>query len=80
MIGEVLLDLFFGLFSGLFSALEFISLPTQLIGTLATITSYGVWVVGADILAFFVGTVVFWWGVHLSIGLAVWLWKMLPLT
>lgn len=80
MIGEVLIDLFFSLFRTLFSTLEFINLPTQAINALSTITVYGTWIVGADILALFVGSVVFWWGVHMSIGLAVWLWKMLPLT
>lgn len=80
MIGETLVDLFFGLMRGLFSSLELFSLPTQLIGTLETILSYGVWVVGADIMVLFVGSVVFWWSVHLSIGLAIWVWERLPLT
>lgn len=80
MIGETLIDLFFSLFTGLFSAIEFVNLPLQTIGALANILVYGNWIVGIDILALFVGTVVFWWGVHMSIGLAVWLWKMLPLT
>lgn len=80
MIGEVLIDMFFGIFGTLFGALEFVQLPTQLIGTLTTILAYGNWIVGIDIMALFVGSVVLWWGVHLSIGLAVWLWKMLPLT
>lgn len=80
MIGEALIDMFFGIFTLLFSTLEFLTLPTQLIGVLSTLLAYGVWIVGADILVLFVGTVVFWWMVHMSIGLAVWLWKMLPLT
>lgn len=80
MVGELLIDLFFSIFRGLFSAFEFVALPTQAIGALSTITVYGVWIVGADILALFVGSVVFWWGVHMSIGLAVWLWDRLPLT
>lgn len=80
MIGETLIDLFLGLFSGLFGALEFVNLPVQTIGVLTTILAYGNWIVGIDIMALFVGSVVLWWGVHLSIGLAVWLWKMLPLT
>lgn len=80
MIGEALIDLFFGIFRLLFGAFELFSLPTQLISTLGTILVYGNWVVGVDVLGLFVGSVVFWWGVHLSIGLAVWLWKMLPLT
>lgn len=80
MIGEALIDLFLGTFRLLFGAIEFVSLPTHLIATLGNILVYGNWVVGIDIMALFVGSVVFWWGVHLSIGLAVWLWKMLPLT
>lgn len=80
MLGEGLIDLFFGIFRLLFGAIEFVNLPTQTINALTTIMAYGNWVVGIDIIALFVGTVVFWWGVHLSIGLAVWLWKMLPLT
>lgn len=80
MIGEALIDLFFGIFTVLFGAIEFVNLPTQLIGTLSTILAYGNWVVGLDIMALFVGSVVLWWGVHLSIGIAVWLWDRLPLT
>lgn len=80
MVGEVLIDLCFGIFRLLFGALEFINLPTQLVNALGTIITYGVWIVGVDIMALFVGSVVLWWGVHLSIGLAIWLWKMLPLT
>ena len=80
MIGEVLIDLCIGIFRGLFGVLEFVNIPYHLMGTLTTILAYGNWVVGADIMLLFVGSVVFWWGVHLSIGLAVWLWKMLPLT
>lgn len=80
MIGEALISLCLGIFRLLFGTLEFIQLPTQIISTLGTILVYGNWVVGVDILSLFVASVVFWWGVHLSIGLAVWLWKMLPLT
>lgn len=80
MIGEFLLDLFFSVFSGIFGALEFFTLPTQLVGTLSTIMAYGNWIVGLDVMGIFIGSIIFWWGVHLSIGVAVWLWKMLPLT
>lgn len=80
MIGEALIDLFFSTFMGMFGALEIFQLPTQLMGALTNILVYGNWIVGIDVIGLFVGSVVFWWGVHLSIGLAVWLWKMLPLT
>lgn len=80
MIGEALINLFLSTFRLLFGALEFINLPTQAIGALSTILVYGNWIVGVDILALFAGTVVFWWGVQLSIGVAVWVWEHLPLT
>lgn len=80
MIVEGTVNIFLNIFRGLFNGLEFIKLPTELIQTLSTILAYGNWIVGVDIMALFVGTVVFWWAVHMSIGLAVWLWKMLPLT
>lgn len=80
MVGEMLIDLFLSTFRLLFGALEFVNLPTQMIGTLSTILVYGNWVVGVDILALFAFTVVFWWGLQLSIGLAVWVWEHLPLT
>ena len=80
MIGESLIDIFFGTFRILFGAFEIVNLPTQTIQALTSILAYGNWIVGVDIMAIFIGTIIFWWGVHLSIGLAVWLWNMLPLT
>lgn len=80
MIGESLINLFLNLFSGLFGAIEFVNLPTQLIQTLTTILAYGNWVVGIDIMALFAGSIIGWWAIDFTIGIAVWLWKMLPLT
>lgn len=80
MIGEVLIDSFLGTFRLLLGAVEFMSLPVNLIAVLGNILAYGNWIVGLDIMVLFTASVVFWWGVHLSIGLAVWLWRMLPLT
>lgn len=80
MIGESLIDLFFNIFRTAIAGIEFINLPTQLIGTLSTILAYGNWVVGIDIMALFVGSVVFWWVFKMSIGLIVWVWDRLPLT
>lgn len=80
MIGETLIDLCLGIFRLLFGALEVVNLPTQLISTLGNILVYGNWVVGLDVMMLFVASVVFWWGVHLSIGLAIWLWERIPFT
>ena len=80
MIVESVVDLFFNLLSVVFSGLEIIGLPLEFINTLQTILVYGVWVVGADIMAIFVGLVVGWWGIKFLVGLFVWVWELLPLT
>lgn len=73
-------DLFFGLFSGLFDGLAFLGLPYDLINVLGSVLCYGTWIIGADLMALIVGAIVFWWGVKFAIGLVVWLWELLPLT
>ena len=80
MIGESLIDLFFGLFSGLFSTLDFLNIPLDLMNVLTDFMAYGNWIVGVDVLAIFVASVVFWWVFKMSIGLIVWVWDRLPLT
>ncbi len=80
MIVQTAVDMFFGIFSVLFGAIEFVKLPTETIEALTTILAYGNWVVGVDIMALFVATVVFWWGFKMSIGVIVWVWDRLPLT
>lgn len=80
MIVESLIDLFLGIFRVAFGAIEVLSLPTDLIGALSTFLAYGNWIVGLDVMAVFVGSVVFWWVFKMSIGLIVWVWDRLPLT
>lgn len=66
------------LIESLLSGLSFMSLPFDLINTLTTILQYGVWVVGADVLLLFSGSVALWWGAKMSIGLGVWLYEHIP--
>ena len=80
MIVESIVDVFFSTISMAFSGLEIVGLPLQTINTLSTILVYGVWVVGADILALFVGFIVGWWGIKFLVGLVVWVWELLPMT
>lgn len=84
MIGEFLIDVFFGIFERLISVIDFFQIPgetlTSSIAFLSQYMKYAHWIVGLDVLALFTGSIVFWWGVHLSIGLAVWVWEKLPLT
>lgn len=80
MILETVLQWACNFIVGLFSVFEFINLPIDLISTLYTITSYGVWVVGADVLLLFTTSVMGWLVFKSSVGLAIWLYKLLPLT
>lgn len=80
MIVEGLVGLFFELISVAFSGLEIIGLPLQIINTLQTILVYGVWIVGADIMAIFTSLIVGWWLIKFLVGLVVWVWELLPLT
>lgn len=80
MIGETLIDLFFSILRAAFSGLEIVGLPYQAINALTTIMSYGIWIVGADIMVLFSSMIVGWWAVKLAVGLVVWIWELLPLT
>lgn len=80
MIGEALMNMFFqGVLTAL-SGLEIIGLPLQYINTLETILVYGIWIVGADIMALFTAMIVGWWGIKFVVGLVLWIWELIPLT
>ena len=80
MIVEGLLGLVTSLLFGLFSGFEAVKLPLELLGVLSTLLQYGVWVVGADIMALVFSSLFFWWGLKFTVGIVVWLWELLPLT
>jgi len=65
---------------GIISGLQALTLPTQLISTLATITGYGAYVVGADMLVIICTVVMFWLGVKATLGLVLFIWRLLPFT
>ena len=56
---------------GLFSVFEIVHLPIDTISTLYTILCYGVWVVGADVLLLFTGSVMGWLVFKSSVGLVI---------
>ena len=47
---ETLVGFAVNIFSGIISGLNFFSIPSDLVNTLATICVYGNWIVGADVL------------------------------
>lgn len=78
MIVETVLRFCSNLLITLFGAFEVISLPFDMINTLYSIICYGTWVVGTDILAIFAASVIMWWGVNASLGIALWVYDKLP--
>lgn len=65
---------------GIFGLFETWTLPFDLIGVLTEILRYGTWVVGSDVLLLVTGSIVFWWTVKASVGVAIWIYDKLPLT
>ena len=80
MIVEGLVDYFLSILRLALSGFEIIGLPFQVIDTLQTIMVYGIWIVGLDIMAIFVTTIISWWSIKLLVGVIIWLWELLPLT
>lgn len=80
MIVNSLIDLFLGIVRLAFNGLEIVGLPLQYINTLSTITAYGIWIVGLDVMAIIVTTIVGWWTIKMTVGLVIWIWELLPLT
>lgn len=80
MIIETLISLAVNLFSGLIDLCDFVSLPLDLINVLGTICGYGSFIIGSDVLLLFSGCITFWLGFKMSVGLAKFIWDLLPLT
>lgn len=80
MIVESLLDFSLTLIQGLFSALQFVSLPTDLLTALLDFFCYGTWVIGADLLGVFVSSVVGMYTFKFTAGLVLFFWRLIPLT
>lgn len=80
MIIEFIIDIFCEFLVGLFGAIEIVSIPVNGIGVLATFAAYGSYVVGSDLLLVFCSVVFMWMSIKLTIGIGLFLWRLLPLT
>lgn len=80
MIVETLLSFASVLIQGLFSGLQFVSLPLDFMTVLLDIFCYGVWVIGADLMAIVLSSIVGWMTIKFGIGLVLFIWRLLPLT
>lgn len=80
MIFEVLLGICKTILVSLISGLGFISLPFDVASFLGTVTNYGAFCVGGDIMLSFCTSVMFWLGVKISLGIFLFIWRLLPFT
>lgn len=64
----------------LFSGFQVLQLPANLIDVLVDILCYGVWVIGVDLISIILTNVIFWLSLKFSVGVTVWLWRLLPFT
>lgn len=62
------------------SACGVFSLPFELVNVLATFTSYGAYICGADMLLIFCSLVTFVFGIKITLGVVLFIWRLLPFT
>lgn len=80
MIVETLLSFACALIQGLFSGFQLVNLPLDLMTVLLDIFCYGVWVIGADLMAIVISTITGWLVFKFGAGLVLFVWRLLPLT
>ena len=80
MILETIINIFCVMLDGLLSGFELVQIPKQGINALATVTAYGSYVVGADLLLCFASVVATWMLIKLVVGIGLFVWRLLPLT
>lgn len=72
-----ILELTKNLILGGLDVIDSLGLPTDLILAFANYTGYGVWFIGADLCLKIAASIVFWIGLKLSLGLALFIWRLI---
>ncbi len=80
MIVEFFINMFVAFLDTLISAVSMVTLPIDMISALSTVSAYGSWVVGSDLLLIFATCVFTWTTVKIGIGLVLFVWRLLPFT
>ncbi len=78
---DPLMNAFLGGFVGLLTSMgSFLTIPKNLISVLNTVTGYGNWIIGEDLVLIIFACVAFWTTQKFAFGLFTFLWENLPLT
>lgn len=80
MIIELIVEFLCNLLEVVLIPIQSITLPFNLISTLATITGFGSYIVGADLLIIISGCILFWSGIKIVVSFVLFVWDLLPLT
>lgn len=78
MIIEMMCDYACKFIYNLFSALEILKLPLDALNVLFTFLEVGNWVVGADLMVLIIGSVLGWYSLKISAGIALWIYHQIP--
>ena len=80
MIFEFFINMFVAFLDTLISAVSMVTLPIDMISALSTVSAYGSWIVGSDLLLIFATCVFTWTTIKIGIGLVLFVWRLLPFT
>lgn len=80
MILELMMDILISLIAEGLDFFNMVNIPLNGIQVLAEFCAYGSYIVGADLLLCFASVVLMWMGLKLLLGIALFIWRLLPLT
>jgi len=80
LIVEFFINMFVAFLDTLISAVSMVTLPIDMISALSTVSAYGSWIVGSDLLLIFATCVFTWTTIKIGIGLVLFVWRLLPFT
>ena len=83
MIIQALFIMWYMLFSNAFqavAALAAVNLTTDTLHVIGEFCGIASWIVGADLLYLIGGCIVFWFTVKITVGILLFVWRLLPFT
>jgi hypothetical protein len=80
VIVEFFINMFVAFLDTLISTVSMVTLPIDMISALSTVSAYGSWIVGSDLLLLFATCVFTWTTIKIGIGLVLFVWRLLPFT
>lgn len=80
MIIEFIVNMLCSFLQGLLSTVKILALPVDAIDMLGTFCAYGAYIVGAEFLLTFASVVFMWMTIKLTVGIGLFIWRLLPLT